>query len=154
MKEQIELRDGDVFRWEWIDPPEHAPYWCKSQIAVVRGGELFDTYWEASSPTRILKDRVKLTLLGNLYEMTQITRGDEQYYDPADVVDMRHANSSRASIYIQPGAVRSAAKIVDRIRRKIEEAQNTKRHAELTIERLTETLAQVQKGENLDSVWF
>jgi hypothetical protein len=142
-----------VFRWEWIAPPKHDPYWCKSQIAIVRGGELFDTYWEAS-PKLVSLNKVNLKRLGNLHDMTEITRGDEQYYDPADVVDLRHANSSRASVYIQPGAVRSAVKIAERIRWKIEEAQNTRRHAENTIERLTETLEQVEKGENLDSVWF
>jgi hypothetical protein len=153
VKEQIELRDGDIYRWSWVNPPEHEPYWCKSQVAIAMNGVLRDTYWP-SEPKPVQTNKVNLTYIGNVYELTEITRGDEQYYDPADVVDLRHANAGRASVYVQPGAVRSAVKIAERIRWKIEEAQNTKRHAENTIERLTETLEQVESGENLDGLWF
>lgn len=36
MKEQIELRDGDIYRWSWVNPPEHEPYYGKQSLCLGR----------------------------------------------------------------------------------------------------------------------
>jgi len=165
---KTELRDGDIYRWSWINPPEHEPYWCKTRLAIAQKGKLFDLFrvhhgskfiqggWgpTCSSDYALPGDKIETELLANIHDMDEIPRGDERYYDPADVVDLRHSNNSSAPIYIKRGAVRNADKIAERIRQKISEAEYQRRSAEDDIRRFTETLRYVEDGGELSSVWF
>ena len=164
----MELRNGDILRWVWIDVPKTDPYWCKSRVAIVNDGNLYDTFWihhgskfiqggwgpDFHGARSLPIEQVEMTVIGNIHDMDEIPRGDERYYDPADVVDLRHSNNTNAPLYIKKGAKRSAEKIAERIREKMAEAERTRLSAERDINELREKLAYVESGENLDSVWF
>lgn len=168
MSEKTELRDGDVFRWGWIDPPKTEAYWCKSREGIFNSGNLYDTFWihhgskfiqggwgpEFSGARALPIEQIEITVIGNIHDMNEIPHGDERYYDPSDVVDLRHSNNRSAPLYIKKGAKRSAKKMAERIRDKMVDAERTRLSAEQDLEALREKLAYVEAGENLDSVWF
>lgn len=117
-----ELVDGQVYRWRWADPVKDADsapyrsYHCKSQIAVVRNGQLIDTFWSfgATDNSVLRPEDVVLTLVA--YESWPLLSPYEvRYYDPADYADTRHSNDSRAPIYKRPGAMRSHGAIAQEI---------------------------------------
>lgn len=46
--ETITLREGDVYRWYYRAPGDdraYGRYHCCSNIGIVRGSKLWDTYW-------------------------------------------------------------------------------------------------------------
>lgn len=106
------MKDGDVYHWRWKNEGRHkdcAPYHsyhCYSRIAVAKNGVLYDTYW-GHNKRRLDPVQVIARFQGNIHEMTEIT-GSLAYYRPQDIVDMRHANSSREKVYLKVGAKRDA----------------------------------------------
>lgn len=102
------LKEGDIFRWRWTDEIAakrqkdcgSTVYWCMSQIAVCKDGKLVDTFWGSSGSNYTLDmDRVVVTFLGNPSEMKVIPEAERVFYKPEDVVNMNHANNSRAPVY-------------------------------------------------------
>lgn len=168
MDETTELRDGNIYRWSWINPPEHEPYWCKTRMALAKKGKLFDLFWvhhgskfrqggwgpTCQNEYALPIDRIELNLIANINDMDEIQHGDEQYYHPSDVMDLRHSNNGMAPLYVKKGATRSAEKIAERIRKKMADAERDRQWAEQKVKELREKLAYVESGENLDSVWF
>lgn len=157
---QEKLRDGDIFRWRWKDEDRHhdcAPfraYHCKSRIAVAEGGLLFDTYWSMRSSDHVVKpEGVILTHLGNMNDMTKIQPYQVAYYKRADIVDMRHANSTRGPIYLKTGAARDADMMRQEAERRIEEAQRSKESAVRTIKRMREVQDKIEQGD-LGAIYF
>lgn len=149
------LREGDIYFWRWKDgqspkllgSSDYA-YWCKSQKAIVRKGLLIDTYWtDMSSDRAIDPERVELEYKGNESELRRISEEEISYHLWEDVVDMRHANDSRAGIFVKPGAVRSAARIMEFLRYRRERREADIRYANNDIERIDKALARVQAGD-------
>lgn len=103
------LRNGDIYRWYWREGHGGPlPYHCKSNLALVKDGHLFDTYWSwgSSADSEVDPSRVTLTLLGNVNDMTKVRPYEARYYRRRDVVDMRHSNDSGAPVYVKAGARR------------------------------------------------
>lgn len=105
------MKEGDIFRWRWT-PAEYSRrqkqcgstvYWCMSQIAIFQDGRLRDTYWGGGSDSTYTLDleRTEITFLGNPADMTQISEGYRVFYKPEEVVDLNHANNSRAAVYVK-----------------------------------------------------
>ena len=144
------MKDGDIYFWRWKDSISRPyAYHCYSQKAVVVKGTLRDTYWHdyEMSGERILPlDKVDLTYMGNRDEMTAIQRHEAAYYKPDDVVDMAHANASRAPVYIKPGAERDPATMMAFLEYKIEREESSIRSATNSIERLRKDIQAVQEG--------
>lgn len=153
-----EIQDGDIYRWEW-DPEKldvkHGPFgsyhYC-SQLAFVRHGTLFDTYW-CTGQRVLLPDDVVLTFLGNVADYDEVTSGCVHYHEASDIIDMRHSNSSRAQIYLRKNARRSVAQMTAFLTEKIEEATREKESAERAIERHTANLKKLQ-SEGPDDVYL
>lgn len=154
----LALKDGDIFRWRWRDDARHAngypwgSYHCKSQIAAVKNGFLYDTYW-SSFDNVLSQDEVLLTHQCNSNEWSVIPSYQRVYYDDADIVDTRHPNNSSAPIYLRPGAKRSAEAISAQLAHKKERAEGDIRHAKWDLERVAEAEALVAAGK-LDEVYL
>ncbi len=106
-----QFKEGDIFKWRWTDEESakrqkscgSTVYWCMSQIAIFQNGRLRDTYWYGGSDStyELELDKVVITFLGNPAEMKTIYDGERAFYRPEDVVDMNHANNSRAPVYVK-----------------------------------------------------
>ena len=149
----VELKDGQVYRWRWADAARDADrgpyrsYHCKSCIAVVKNGMLIDTFWfDMSSEHAIDPEKVELTYLCDTSWPT-IPAYNVPYYDREDIADTRHSNHSGAPIYLRPGAVKSAERIMEEIERREEDARSTIRTAGWRLEELAKARALLDEGK-------
>lgn len=154
------MKDGDIYRWRYTNERAKGglgswgAYHCKSQRARVCNGKLFDTYWGSQSDGSWLNpEEIELEYLGNENELQEISSGKIAYYDPSDVIDMRHSNNSRDKIYIKPGANFSAAAMMDHVKAKLEAAESDIRIAEGRAERYREAIIQIKNGD-LEKVYL
>lgn len=144
-----ELRNGDIFDW-WHRDSGLRSYRSYSHRAVVTNGRLCDTYWSTDA-TVLDPEAVELAYLGNVSEMTIIRPYERAYYRAEDVVDMRHANNSRAPVYVRPGAKRDAETMTTAVDSRIEDQRSAIRHAEWLITELEKTRTLINDGR-LDDV--
>lgn len=146
-----DLNEGDVFFWEWKDPQDDRrpyAYHCYSCIAVVKGGLLIDTYWHDMSSDRAIDPaRVTLDLKGNLATLEHINPWTARYYRPEDVVDMRHANSSGADVYVKPGAKRDPDIMRELGEYLIQRAESEIRMAGSRIDMIKASLKRIDDGD-------
>ena len=106
----MEIKNNDIYLWSYKELPDKdsytTSYWCKSQIARGKGGVLYDTYWEDfRSPLNL--EKVNVIYKGNTDEMESIDPSSTVFYNPDEVVSLRHANNSRQKVYIKQDAKRS-----------------------------------------------
>lgn len=149
MDDNVELKEGQIYRWRWID--QGRSYHCKSTIAVVKNGLLIDTYWHGeTSDHAIAPAEVELTFYADKSWPT-ILPESARYYDPEDVRSMAHANTSRATVYLRPGASKNVNAIYREINRQVDEANSEIRGALWKIERMAIARQRVVDGE-LDKV--
>jgi hypothetical protein len=161
-------REGDVFLWRYRDDrgDQTLKYWCRARKAIVRGGVLMDIYWAYIEGHKVnfhgeggvwtrgqAENRLVLEYRGNLDEFEAIADYNEAMYDNADILDLRHANSSQKQVYLRKGARRSQAAMLAEVTYKIEKAESQIRHANWQIERLSKEKAKIEAGE-LEGVWL
>lgn len=107
------LKERAVYRWSWREgcAPDRlcSPYWCRSQIAIVVDGKLWDTYWGPDErPARpdlcssLDPRQVDLTFLANLDDLRPEEPDALDRYEPEDLVNLRHPNGGR--VYVRKGA--------------------------------------------------
>jgi hypothetical protein len=152
----VEMKEGDVFFWRWKAGARvgvSSPYHCWSAKAVVGSdGRLRDTFWSDHSDKLVPLEQVDLTYRGNIHEMKKINGYETQFYREDDVVDMRHSNNSRASVYVVPGAERNPGVMRALVLERIKQARlDVERHKRL-IETLTDELAAIDAGRLQDVV--
>jgi hypothetical protein len=152
------MHEGDIYFWRYLDEDgrggvgPYGCYHCWSQKAVFRDGRLFDTYWGDSSKV-VNPDVVELTLKGNLADLTEISHYQAEFYNPRDIVDMRHANNSRGPVYRRNGASRCVKTIRDHLDGKISEAQSEIRMAQSRLDHYANQAEKIARGE-IDEVCF
>jgi len=146
------LTEGDVFFWSWRDLERS--HHCYSRIAIVKDGRLIDTYWgDMSSDRAIDPEKADLEFKGNLATLEEINPWRARYYRREDVVDMRHANSDRAPVYVKPGAQRDPEVMRELGRYMIERAESEINMARYRIESIEKSLRCIDAGD-LQSVEF
>jgi len=146
--------DGDIFGWRWKDEKHHADsgpyrsYHCKSRIAVVEGGRLYDTYWHGRGDSSLLDpDRVVLTLKGNLNDLVEVPYYFAPFYRREDLVDMRHANNTNGKIYRKPEAVRDPQTMLELAAYERKEAESAIRAAQFRIEHVDQQIERINTGK-------
>lgn len=145
---ETKFRDGDIFFWQYKNPPKEYAYWCKSQKAIVRNGLLIDTYWSDNSSERAIDpDRCILEYKGNETELVKIQHHDVWCYEPEDIIDMRHANSPRDFVYVKPTAKRSVKRMIEQLVYERERAECDIRMSQHKIERINAALERVTSGD-------
>lgn len=149
----MEMKDGDIYFWRWKDDDRHRDcgpyrsYHCKSMKAICVRGMLIDTFWSDMSVEHSLNlDEVILTYKGNKETLVKISPHEASYYRPDDVVDMRHSNSTRGEVYIQPNAKRDPDIMRDIAKYQIECSESEIRVATNRIRRLEEILTAIDAG--------
>jgi hypothetical protein len=154
------LKDGDIFHWSYKDErgDRTAMYWCKSRIAVVKDGYLQDTYWHSGASTYWklgeVEQLLNLEFIANFADIEKQQEYMSEDYDDADCLNLNHANSSKGNFYIRKGAKRSAAKMKEVINHKIEREMAAIRVAQMHIDHLEKSLAELCKGESLDRIYL
>jgi len=140
-------RENDIYRWRWKDG-KALIVGCYSWRAVFFNGALRDVYWhDWRTSSSIDLDRVDLTLIGNIDDCRQIKVWDLPYYDPSDVIDMRHANDSNGPIYLKLTAEKSQEWMLARAEEKFAVAQRAKSGAERDIADLQDKLKRIKAGD-------
>ena len=147
------IKDNDVYHWKYKNPEKFCPYHCKSQIAIVRNGKLYDTFWHDFSNGLLNRKEVTLKFQGNIDEMTEISRYDKKYYRWQDVVDLAHSNNSGAKVYIKPNVKRDKKTIIELIEYQKGRYEFDIRWANQQLKALEEEMKKVEKG-NLDDVYL
>lgn len=143
----IEPRENDVYRWQWKEGRKPI-IGCYANLAVYGDGALRDTYWhDWKTQSNIDLDRVEMTLLGNIDDYDKIDRWQIVYYDPSDILDMAHANSTNAPIYLRRTATKSQAWMLARAEEAFAEAQRAKSRAERDISELQDKLKKIRSGD-------
>jgi hypothetical protein len=155
------MNKGDIYRWAYKNPPEHMPYHCRSQIAVFDGERLWDTFWQIgdsyggghSWTPEEAEQELQLTFLANHADLESYGPDAHHYYDPQDVVDLRHPNRrDRSLVYVRKGARRSAEKMRETLNYTIELTNTDIEVARRRIERCYELLERINNGD-LDDVY-
>ena len=153
------MREGDIYSWHYppsdkLDHGAYGSYHCKSQIAVYDGKNLLDTFW-GNSPTDgsyLNPEEVVLTLLGNKNELEVLT-DVEDFYDPSDLVVMRHPNSTSAKTLIKPGASRCKKKMHSVLLNKKNDAEQKIRSAQHDLRRLAVAEYKLE-NEDISKLYF
>lgn len=162
-------REGDVFFWRYRDElgNQSERYWCCARKAIVRSsGVLADIYWSYIDghtvgsrgsgrwwPRDYAEKNLTLEFKGNLDDFDVIADYARSMYDDADILDLRHANSSQKQVYLRKGARRSRSAMLVEVNSKIEKAESEIRSANWQIERLSTAKAKIEAGE-LEGVWL
>lgn len=159
LEDVLSWNEGDIYFWRWkdTDRARTSPYHCCSCIAVIESGFLRDTYWGNSSDGRNWTQEravadLDLTFKGNLNDLEAIKSYELPYYEEADTVDMRHANSSHAEVYRRKGSQRSKARTLAHIQYAREKEESAKRMAEWALDRLAKVEASVLAGDDLNTI--
>ncbi len=143
---QPEIKQGDVFRWSFREPPPRGSittaYWCCSQFCIADdSGLLFDTYWgSGSSNKEVLPERCELKYLGNLndYEPRDGNFVREKYRE-SDILDLRHGNGG--ACYLRKGAEPDEETMRRTIEKKIRDFIAERDHAARMVEHWEKALA-------------
>lgn len=153
------FKEGDIFRWRYLDEkPEdlggYRRYHCKSQIAIFKKGELRDTYWGSSADELVLDPSwIILDFQGNCHEMQTVPPFEKVFYRPEDLMDMNHANNSRAPVYVKVGAARNPEVMKAYYEYAIEKAKRDIDWAHRLISECEVALATIAEG-NIESQDF
>lgn len=146
MEAETTFKDGDIFRWRWKDSARSMH--CRSGICIAKDGRLHDTYWgDFHSREWVDLEQIEIQFMGNPAEMKEIPESEAMFYEYPDLVNMNHANNSRAPIYVKAGAGRSPVAMREYYERKKADAL---RSIQSLQERATECevyLARISVGE-------
>lgn len=167
---ELNWRDGDVYFWRYRKEPEDHTlgYWCCARKAIIVDGILHDIYWMYINGHKLsdhgahgrywmpieAKDRLILLYKGNLDDFDAIPDYNEPLYAEADILDLRHANSSQKQIYLRKGATRSKERMLEHCRYLREKAETAARHAKYNIENFAEIEAKIEAGEDLKEIYL
>lgn len=150
----MQIKEGDVFRWRYREPGDdrsYGRYHCCSLIAVMKDGRLSDTYWGGRSDDRSFGPDelplIELTHLGNFSDLERAGEWMADYYEAADIVDLNHANSSRNNFYLRKGAKRSATKMLEMARHKLERSESEEKTAARRASDYRAAIAKIEAGE-------
>ena len=156
MKEGISIREGDVFRWYYKNDTEYrascgggTAYWCMDNQAIVRNGELVDTYWDGIQMVRLPSNsiylklgKVDLEFVCNVNDVKFIEKWQTEDYDT--VYNLSHQKGSYVCYAVDKNANVSTKALRIKYQLKLEEAESDKRCAEWDIERYTKLLSELQ----------
>lgn len=150
------MKEGDVFRWYYKNDTEYrascgggTAYWCMDNQAIVRSGELVDTYWDGvdlnrlSSNSKFLDlDKVDLKFVCNVNDVKFIEKWQTEDYDT--VYNLSHQKGSYKCYAVDRDATVSNKALRAKYQRELEKAESDKRCAEWDIERYTKLLSELQ----------
>lgn len=155
----VQFKENDVFEFRYKPEEEKKrsePYHCFDGTLVVKrndNGEIYlvDTFWgggknRAFTPEEAI-EQGELTFLCNLEEMVDIEEHETLYYDDADIVKMCIHGGYCNRFLIKKGTQRSQSKMLQSIRRKIEDEHSKIRSAENSLKWLNETLKKIEAGD-------
>jgi hypothetical protein len=150
-------KEGDVFRWYYLDPKADGRNWgsyhCCSCIGIFHNGRLRDTFWQigmsfSDGRSFGVEDfaKLKLEYLGNLADFDKAQTHHADYYAPDDCMNLNHSNSSRDNFYVRKGAQRSAARMLEVARYKLERSESDERSAARRSADLRKAIAEIEAG--------
>lgn len=146
------MRENDVYRWSWSDEDSGPGYHCMSQIAIVKDGDLLDTFWYYG-PKAIPRSMVDIELIGNLDDFREAPHDDLSHYDQPDVLDMRHRNNSSPQCkFVRVGAMKSQKALREKAIESLKSAQRLHSSSFREVVRARECLDKIDRGQ-VDGVY-
>lgn len=146
-----QIKDGDVFKWNYKDDAAYrekhsgsgTAYWCLDQqcFATERSGVIYliDTYWTdysaeylGSETSYVSPDKVELEFICNLKDIEFIENWEIEDYDK--VYNLSRQKHCYKKYAIDKGAQPSKSAILKKLEAKLEKAYSDQRSAELSIE--------------------
>lgn len=169
----LSWREGDVYFWRYRYESQEfgdftTKYWCCARMAIIVDGILHDIYWMYINGHKLsdhgthgrywmpieAKDRLILLYKGNLDQFDAIADYNEPLYAEADILDLRHANSSQKQIYLRKGAMRSKGRMLEHCRYLREKAESALRSAQHNVQRYAEIEAEIEAGADLNKIYL
>lgn len=124
--EEFNMKEGDIFHWQYLTDTSSMDYWCCSRIGIVKSdGWLHDTYWGSQDNRKFaIKDigvKISVDFIANINDLEPVSRGTFVFYDTKDIVDISHSNSHcDDGCYLRKGAKKSLEKMKKLLRLQIE----------------------------------
>jgi len=163
----VQFKVNDVFSFRYNEEEtkkRFEPYHCFDGQFIVKqreNGELYlmDTYWASKYDNfkhwsgykwKTIEDAQKqgtLTFICNLDEVEEIREHDLQYYADEDLFNLSCQHGCCKFYVKRKGAKRSIDKMLQSIRRKIEDEHSKIRSAENSLKWLNETLKKIEAGD-------
>lgn len=149
----IEFRQGDLFRWSYKDESDKfMPYHCCARIAEFVDGTLYDIFWHNFRDGRQWTPedavaKLELIYLGNRTDLIPASPSAHKYYNPEDLVDLRHSNSMTEKVYIKKGAKRSPEVMAAHLHHVIDRSEIEIDLAKSRMKRAIDQLAQIESGD-------
>lgn len=156
---KIILKENDVYKFRFNEHElknRQYPNHCFDGTLIVKKYSdnrffLEDTYWSCGESKSFTLSKAielgSLTFLCNLDEMQDIERYEVDYYNDSDIVELTIHAGDRNRILIKKGTQRSQSKMLESIKRRISDKQDTIKYAESSLKQLNETLLKIESGD-------
>lgn len=156
----MEIKSNDVYRFCYNDEWKKKifdPNWCFDGKLVVkeRNDRLYleDTYWSyGDNKTFTIEEALEkgsLTFICNLDDVVECRKYDTQYYADEDIFDLSYQHHCYEKYCIKKNAKRSAEKMKEVLKEKIEDEERKIRWATSSLKSYKAKLQEVENG-NLD----
>ena len=153
------MKEGDIFNWSYNEPMGAYAYHCKSNIAIFNGEYLVDTFWhgyENSSWTEedavIKLDLVYIENMNNLKHMPY--EHEVKNYDPEDIINLNHSNSTKGNLYKKSKAVYSKTAMLKYVEDEILGKKREIENAERMITLLEKQRKEIESNTDLTKIYL
>lgn len=154
------MKEGDIFRWSYKEPIGSYAYYCKSRIAIFNGEYLVDTFWHSSSDdiywteedATIKLDLVYVENMNNLEHMPY--EHAVKNYEPEDIINLNHSNSSSGNVYKKSKAVYSKTAMLKYVENEILEKKREIENAGRMIMLLEKQRKEIETGTDLTKIYL
>lgn len=161
----LSWEEGDIYFWSWKGPSANMAYHCLSRKAVVIKTSailaLVDTYWGGGGgggggyrmwSEENAKCHLILEFKGNKKDLVPIQPYWIDYYEPEDIVDMRHSNKSSAEVYRRKDAKRSKERMLDQIAKRRNELARNIESINWRMSDLSQAEDRILAGDDLEGI--
>ncbi|MCK5600288.1 hypothetical protein KAR91_00285 [Candidatus Pacearchaeota archaeon] len=152
------MKEGDIFRWSYKEPIESYAYHCKSRIAIFNGERLVDTFWGYGDNTYWAEedaiDKLNLVYVENMSNLECINEYEIKNYDPEDIINLNHSNSSEGNVYKKSKAIYSKTAMLGYVEDEILEKKRQMENAERMIMLLEKQQKEIETGTDLTKVYL
>lgn len=166
-----EYKTGDYFKCEYTEEYAETLFEYRHCFEGLVGTivqddnvTFYDTFWDIYKRDHHAKiftpddigTKIKLTFIANIEDLEKGNGGDQEYYDPSDLVRLHEQHGCTRSCihhYRKKGAKRSAAIMEQSIRYKLEKIDRDIEQLKYEQNRLNIQLSNM-KSENIEEIWL
>ena len=158
---EVILKEGDVYRFSYSEAERKRAdsrdlYWAFDGQVVVRNGKLCDTYWgfDASEPRIVLPEQGELRFICNLSDVRRISEYETRWYDESAVFNLSYNHGCNKRFMVRLDAQMSTHRMLQEVRQKETEINQSIQHGIRTIADLAVLRAQLESGDLSRKPWW